>query len=85
MSCDKLKFRIKTKSEFIEEFGVAWDVKIHKGWNDNMNRFFGQHITVKHNEKIVSLLCGFEKDGCIMDKEICDGWRISKDMIKQVV
>ena len=63
-----IKYRFKTKEEFIKEFGKNWENKVTYGWSEDMNKFFGQPM--KALDKLEN-----EEDICV------GGWTISRDMI----
>ena len=49
-----IKYRIKTKEEFIEEFGKRWNDNIHGSWNDDghMDYLFGSELPLYSYENL---------------------------------
>ena len=69
----KSKYRIKTKEEFIEEFGEGWRNKTGYYFADSMDCLFGKGLTEDEAEEYLTR----------SEIEI-DAWNISKDMITEI-
>ena len=54
MSEDIIKFRFKTKSEFVKEFGTNWRSIIQ--WSKELDYLFGKEIQNRHFKKILKLV-----------------------------
>ena len=76
-----LTFRIKTKEEFIAEFGKNWESRVECGWNPGMDTYFGYIIPKEHNLKCFKLMLGV----VVAERfRVINGdytWSFSKDML----
>jgi len=68
-----IRYRFKTKEEFIDEFGIDWRIKVDwtysEYYDDGMNCFFGIEIS---NDKITDKIFRI------------DGWWINHKMYKEI-
>ena len=71
-----MKYRFKTKKEFIQEYGEDWRKRIRFGWNPRMNFLFGLPVEDAFANKILN-------STSVVAANYIDGWAISKDMITE--
>lgn len=72
-----IKYRIKTKKEFINEFGNDWRNIVHASFVEDMDFLLGTEIDNCYINKIID-------SNCCMDmtkKLLISCWEISCDMI----
>lgn len=67
-----MSYRIKTKEEFISQYGADFCDKTKRRWVDRMNYLFGRKLTKKQSNILAS--CGYTS---------VDGWNISDDMVTE--
>ena len=74
----KYKFRIKTKQEFIDEFGVNGWYRVRAGWHYSMDCLFGEEIDGECMKKIDEKhpYTITEKNGLL--------FYVSMDMLKEI-
>ena len=76
-----LTFRIKTKEEFIAEFGKNWESRVECGWNPDMNIYFGRKVPKQHNFKCFQLMLGVVEAERFQMIENLGSWSFSKQML----
>lgn len=66
-----IKYRFKTKEEFIKEYGPNWRTAVYYHWVDDMDYLFGvakSELNLLDNQTVISV----------------DGWNVSRGMITTV-
>jgi len=74
----KQRYRIKTKEEFVEEFGENWRSEIELGFVNDMNFLFGRELTEDEKNRIST------EDMTIRSDDSSISWSISEDMITEI-
>jgi len=69
-----MKYRIKTKDEFIREFGDNWRDKVYAGFTPKMDSLFNRTLTESEYNELCS------KRGLRLPSGIYS-WGISEDMV----
>lgn len=71
-----MKYRFKTKKEFVREYGEDWRKRIRYGWNPRMNFLFGLPVEDAFANKVLN-------STSVVAAHYIDGWAISKDMLTE--
>lgn len=74
ISIDSIKYRMKSETELVNQFGISWVSKIRYAWCDELNNLYGKEINIIKNKR----------GDFVYQLKNGSNWVINKNMITEI-